>query len=666
MTDFLIRIGAKDEATGVVGKVGRAFSHLSRPIAGTTRAVKDFAKPRKINKLGHAVSELGNAATDTAGKVLSISPAMTGLIEAASVAGSVSLAARWGDHAQKLSNLNAITGVSTRNLQAMSGAATAAGVSGDAMVGSLGQLGAVMQDAAAGRNETAVSLFNRLGLVMHRTKSGAMDSVNMMKQVSDALRHQTNPQVRGKILSTLGIDKSLLPLLDQGAAGIAKLEARARSVGDVMSRKDVAAGTRFHQSLNLLGMAATGVGNRVGADLEPVLTTLASGLTSFIAKNQAAAKYMVEAASAAAAFGAAVKGAALAQGLLGISLSGVALKAATMTESLAALAEGVPLVGAALEALSGGFLAVGAAIEATPVGWIITAIAAVAAVAFGAYELVKHWKGVAAFFRRQWDGMRHVVTDFVEWFEHIPAYVAHVGERVGASLAHGVRNGLAHAWGAVESVGRDVGAAASSVAHRVEGAFGSNKAQRATGLKAMAYFEGHGWTRAQAAGIVANLQRESRFNPGAVGDHGAAYGIGQWHPDRQADYIAYAKAHHLKHLSIRGSSLTDQLGFVNWELHHKEAAAGAKLKASATPGRSGAVFSKYDERPAATAQEEVVRAASARRWAKLASAAGTTAEHQVTVHVAFANAPPGMTAKARVNGHDKPVRIGHSMAHLQA
>lgn len=37
----------------------------------------------------------------------------------------------------------------------------------------------------------------------------------------------------------------------------------------------------------------------------------------------------------------------------------------------------------------------------------------------------------------------------------------------------------------------------------------------------------------QIAGIKQNISRESGFNPRAVGDNGAAVGLGQWHPDRR-------------------------------------------------------------------------------------------------------------------------------------
>jgi hypothetical protein len=45
-----------------------------------------------------------------------------------------------------------------------------------------------------------------------------------------------------------------------------------------------------------------------------------------------------------------------------------------------------------------------------------------------------------------------------------------------------------------------------------------------------------GWKREQAEGIVNSLNAESSLNPHAEGDHGHAFGIGQWHADRQAEF----------------------------------------------------------------------------------------------------------------------------------
>lgn len=107
------------------------------------------------------------------------------------------------------------------------------------------------------------------------------------------------------------------------------------------------------------------------------------------------------------------------------------------------------------------------------------------------------------------------------------------------------------------------------------------------------FFTGLGWTQDQAVGITANLSQESGFNPNAVGDGGKAYGVAQWHPDRQANFKAWAGK------DIRQASLEDQLGFVHYELTQgAEVAAGKLLRAADNARDAGAVVSRYYERPA--------------------------------------------------------------------
>lgn len=109
--------------------------------------------------------------------------------------------------------------------------------------------------------------------------------------------------------------------------------------------------------------------------------------------------------------------------------------------------------------------------------------------------------------------------------------------------------------------------------------------------QAIEFFISKGWSQAQAAGIVANLTQESKLDPTAVGDSGKAFGVGQWHPDRQANFRkAMGK-------DIRGSSLIDQLEFVNWELNNTESAAGNRLKKARSAADAGSIISQFYERP---------------------------------------------------------------------
>lgn len=120
---------------------------------------------------------------------------------------------------------------------------------------------------------------------------------------------------------------------------------------------------------------------------------------------------------------------------------------------------------------------------------------------------------------------------------------------------------------------------------------------------AVGFMQSLGWNRQQAIGIVANLKQESELRPNIEGDGGAAYGVAQWHADRQAEFRrVFGK-------SIRGSSLEDQLRFVHYEMTKgNEQGAGRKLQATKTAQDAAAVVSRYYERPLARDVEMTRRA----------------------------------------------------------
>ncbi|WP_423605088.1 phage tail tip lysozyme [Sphingomonas sp. MS122] len=125
--------------------------------------------------------------------------------------------------------------------------------------------------------------------------------------------------------------------------------------------------------------------------------------------------------------------------------------------------------------------------------------------------------------------------------------------------------------------------------------------------QAIAYFEGQGWTRAQAVGIVANLDAESGMDPNInqIGG-GPGYGLAQWEAPRQADFRAWAGK------DIRQSTFAEQLQFIQWELNNTEAAAGRALRGADDPGEAASIVTRRYERPADSAGEAVRRADRAR------------------------------------------------------
>jgi hypothetical protein len=140
------------------------------------------------------------------------------------------------------------------------------------------------------------------------------------------------------------------------------------------------------------------------------------------------------------------------------------------------------------------------------------------------------------------------------------------------------------------------------VGDKRRGGVGHDDAARA----AVESFMKMGWTKAQASGVIANFWKESLLDPHAIGDNGHAYGIGQWHEDRQE---AFKK---LFGIDIRKSTLDQQLQFANHELTlGSEQSAGRRLRSTTNALDAGAIVSRYYERPADVEGEAQRRARGA-------------------------------------------------------
>lgn len=146
--------------------------------------------------------------------------------------------------------------------------------------------------------------------------------------------------------------------------------------------------------------------------------------------------------------------------------------------------------------------------------------------------------------------------------------------------------------GAAGGTGTTGGAVGGGGAAPSAGNPGAGAGSSANAGAALSFFRSQGFTEAQAAGIVGNLQAESgaNLNPRAVGDGGQAHGIAQWHPDRRANFQrAFNKP-------FEQSTFQDQLRFIMWELNNTERNAMSRLRATTTAAQAAAVFDQYYER----------------------------------------------------------------------
>ncbi|MGK8524504.1 phage tail tip lysozyme [Nocardia asteroides] len=114
-------------------------------------------------------------------------------------------------------------------------------------------------------------------------------------------------------------------------------------------------------------------------------------------------------------------------------------------------------------------------------------------------------------------------------------------------------------------------------------------------LEMMRYLiEQHGFTPAQAAGIVANAKFESNFNVGAVGDSGSARGLFQWRFERQAGLREFA--------SRPGENIGDWRTHIDYMVHELRNGSAYQRAENAIesyrndPGMVAAEFDRHYER----------------------------------------------------------------------
>ncbi len=166
---------------------------------------------------------------------------------------------------------------------------------------------------------------------------------------------------------------------------------------------------------------------------------------------------------------------------------------------------------------------------------------------------------------------------------------------------------------------------------------------------AITKFEKMGWSRAQAIGIVNNLQAESggKLDHRAVGDNGTAFGVAQWRNER-VDMFKQVMG-----VALAQSTRDQQYAFVDWELRNSHKAAGDKLKAAKTVEDASRVVTLDFEIPAKKEQKAEERAAVATELAKLANAAAAKSASKPSVASTPAPAPALLAQPSSSAGDSK-------------
>lgn len=166
-------------------------------------------------------------------------------------------------------------------LQGLRHAADLSGVSQDQFDASLKTMNMNLGKFAAGTGEAKNSL-EELGFTANQFKGISLEQrfgmiANSIKKIKDPINRA---RYASEIFGEAGV--SLLQTLDGGSESIAKAREEAEKLGIAYSEVDAANIEEANDAISKMGKAFTGLGNTIAANIAPIITILADGVTDLI------------------------------------------------------------------------------------------------------------------------------------------------------------------------------------------------------------------------------------------------------------------------------------------------------------------------------------------------------------------------------------------------
>lgn len=197
------------------------------------------------------------------------------------------LAEATGAQASQAIELSMQLGVSAEAIQELGFASTQSGGSIEVMTVGLRTLSNQAQNAAKGGKDAARA-FRDVGLNAKDVTSGKVPLDQALGKIADTF--QAMPD--GAKKSALAVDlfgrqgTKLIPLLNEGAAGVGRLRQEARDLGYVIDNEAAAALEGFGDETDKVKAQIDGVRNQAITALLPALSELVKGLQAWIKANR--------------------------------------------------------------------------------------------------------------------------------------------------------------------------------------------------------------------------------------------------------------------------------------------------------------------------------------------------------------------------------------------
>lgn len=399
----------------------------------------------------------------------------------AAVGGSIlAVGKSTADYAGDMYDMARGAGIGVEAFQKLAYAGRMSGVETEKLSASLVKFDRMVAEATGG-NKTYMQTFEDLGIKIKDSAGNLRQPNEIFEDVADIF-HNTEDGIGKTALAVELFGKSgadLIPMLNDGKAGLKAFYAEAERLGLALSNEMIAKGDAFSDQLENIGEQVKGVKLQLGAALIPALSAATEKISKVIDKIT---KWVQENPELAATIGniAMTTGKWIAiLGTAAIAIGSVAFIILQFRKAFRAMSDAVTIGISIFKNIKNTFLVVdkamkgytktqklatvatklfNKALKANPILTIISLIIALGAVV---YSVIKNWDKIAAWFKKLWDAIvgifkaaweaiKKVWSTVTGWFSNLWG-----GIKAGAGKAwEGIKNtinkareGVQKAWG---------------------------------------------------------------------------------------------------------------------------------------------------------------------------------------------------------------------------
>lgn len=235
----------------------------------------------KVDRLAGDMDKAKGSVTRSMKDIQGAASAVTGYLSSIGINAFAGYIKSAIDAGGALFDLSKKTGVSVKDLSSLEYAAKMSGTTLDSVAGGMKKLASNMVATSQGAEGNAKA-FKALGISVTDTGGNLRSTRDVMLSVADRFAGMEDGAEKSALAVQLfgksGTD--LIPMLNEGAAGIAELESTAASLGLTLTDDAAAAMESLGDSMDTIGMAGQGIARQFAAELTPAIGAIANSMVS--------------------------------------------------------------------------------------------------------------------------------------------------------------------------------------------------------------------------------------------------------------------------------------------------------------------------------------------------------------------------------------------------